>query len=67
MIPPVIVGACTLGSFLFALWRLPSRMSTLKYTLGGLTGGIVLAFGFWRYSMMHYYDTLNGLFRTVTS
>lgn len=64
--PAYIVGFSTVGSFLVALWRLPSRFSTVKYTLVGFTGGIVISYAFWKYSMLTYYEQLNKLLRIVT-
>ena len=63
--PLVITSFCSVTAFIVGLWRLPSRKSTLKYTLWGLTGGIVTSYGVWRYSMFNYYQKLNQCFRTI--
>lgn len=64
-IPAYTTAFCTISAFLIGLWRLPSRMSTVKYILGGLGTGIVISYVQWRYSLMEYYGKINGLFRIV--
>ncbi len=65
VIPAYTIGICTISAFLIALWRLPSRKSTIKYTLIGMTTGIITSYVYWKYSMFEYYGKLNGLFRTI--
>ena len=64
-IPVAITAACTIAAFFIGLWRLPSRKSTLKYSLWGMTGGVVVSYGTWRYSMFSYYNKINELFKTI--
>lgn len=66
ILPIYLTAFTTSSAFIYALWKLPSRLSTVKYTLIGLTTGIVASYGIWRYSMINYYDQLNKLFRIVT-
>jgi hypothetical protein len=65
--PLLIMGLCTTTAFLGGLWRLPSRVSTVKYTLGGLTIGMVSSYAVWKYSMIGFYQQLNELLRKVLS
>ena len=60
-----ITGGCALAAFITGIWRLPSRKSILKYTFAGIGVGIVISYGYWRYSMINYYKQLNELFRTI--
>lgn len=59
------MGTCTISAFMFGLWTLPSRVSTFKYTAIGFGIGLVASYGYWRYSMNKYYDTLNTHFKRI--
>jgi hypothetical protein len=63
--PFYITGFSTFAAFLVGIWTLPTRMSTVKYMIGGAAIGIVGSYAYWRYNMMQYYDILNHLVQIV--
>ena len=64
--PGYSIFFCTATALLVGLWRLPSRMSIVRYGIGGAAIGVVGSYVHWKYQMIGYYDTLNRLMRVVT-